>query len=899
MLDVLALVEGQLQSAGYDGEAGTIVRDFHYLSVDSGRRRAGLVAFAGTRTLDLASACIVVEVCHSEPEISARLSELRYTGAPIAFLALPDRIGITSVLVDARTAAPTEWVSYDELPQYIGARKGELGPRSLSAAKRGARQLTFFDIDPTLLGFAEEATRQSMVERFGEALDSVESSVRDRDPRALTQTAIFVLAARILQDKLGPNGGDYKDLERSTDARTLIAAAESHFHDYFAGVSECMRSVGFDAVESIYQGLSGITFGSLTNDTLGYFYEHALVPRDVKKELGIYYTPRVIAERILRRLPVEDLPLERRSVLDGTCGSGNLLLAAHGRLAELLPSAWSAEDQHTYLKRRLWGIDKDPVAGEVARLSLLLYSLPAGNDWRIRENDVFLAEPTRLFGDRPDIIVGNPPFRQEAGTSYQTAANVLERYLNWLHPGGLLGVVLPISILETRSGRVARDRLLNACDVLEVWHLPEGAIPSSTVGTAVVLGRKRPEGAERVRGMLTRVEKAVKLSSPSNRTDSDALLYRDSYVVDQDRWYNDPDRHMKSSSLDALWERFETFQTAEPALGQFFNGVQPGKGARATHLSETDHGLGWRKALNKITHEGVLEPFVIRWASQQIRYIRYPSPEIFRPRKEEHFQVEQKVVLNATRNASSWWRLKAAVDTERLVVLENFHYIIPNQGTSATLIAALLNSMFVNAWYSNQSVARDVTLAYVRRFPVPDLTEDQVLKLQEISRAVTLAAADQLKNAEADELYQRLDDAVFDAYGCSQAERTAIRDHMARFRRPGTRTRRLVTVATDPESVQKETWRVLGIVEAIHPERRTVSIWIEGLADAEEIPIPQTMPGWLLRPGTGFFGTIAAEQRSENAMVDIRWFGFEPVEYGYLSDDELMTTLLNGEDPHR
>jgi len=145
---------------------------------------------------------------------------------------------------------------------------------------------------------------------------------------------------------------------------------------------------------------------------------------------------------------------------------------------------------------------------EVARLSLLLYDLPIGDSWKIERGDVSQVHPQHQFGAIPNIIVGNPLFKETSseGAKIQKAAQVLERYLDWLAPGGLLGVVLPRTFLHNTSANKTRKRLLETCDILEIWHLPEGMIPSSSVATAVILARKLPQVRPKTVGLLTRVE---------------------------------------------------------------------------------------------------------------------------------------------------------------------------------------------------------------------------------------------------------------------------------------------------------------------------------------------------------------------------------------------------------
>jgi hypothetical protein len=62
-----------------------------------------------------------------------------------------------------------------------------------------------------------------------------------------------------------------------------------------------------------------------------------------------------------------------------------------------------------------------------------------------------------------------------------------------------------------------------------------------------------------------------------------------------------------------------------------------------------------------------------------------------------------------------------------------------------------------------------------------------------------------------------------------------------------------------------------------------------------EIPIPPTMPGWALRPGTTFLASIPWEQRHEIDLSRINWLDFRTLEFGYLSDEDLIALLTEEE----
>ena len=99
--------------------------------------------------------------------------------------------------------------------------------------------------------------------------------------------------------------------------------------------SDSERSILHDLTYKL--GL-GIDYRSMAPAILSQVYEQALVDDDIQHELGIYYTPPALAARMLDSLPVELIDPKDRHVLDPACGSGTLLVAAHGPLVEAATS---------------------------------------------------------------------------------------------------------------------------------------------------------------------------------------------------------------------------------------------------------------------------------------------------------------------------------------------------------------------------------------------------------------------------------------------------------------------------------------------------------------------------------------------------------------------------------
>lgn len=172
-----------------------------------------------------------------------------------------------------------------------------------------------------------------------------------------------------------------------------------------------------------------------------------------KKELGAFYTPSAMAEKLTRwalRTPGD-------KVLDPSFGGLAFLRASAERLADLgcEPPA---------ISRQLFGVDLDPLAFEAARAD---HRLPVDCEALVM-SDFFDVEPARL--PAVDALLGNPPYIRYQGFN---GAGDRARHLaaaegvrisrlasswapfvvhgaSFIAPGGRMGQVLPAELLHAQ-----------------------------------------------------------------------------------------------------------------------------------------------------------------------------------------------------------------------------------------------------------------------------------------------------------------------------------------------------------------------------------------------------------------------------------------------------------------
>lgn len=198
---------------------------------------------------------------------------------------------------------------------------------------------------------------------------------------------------------------------------------------------------------------------------------------------GVVYTPPQAAVRLIEYLHFEESSSPPKRLLDPACGSGNLLCAALLSLLDLKKLA-SVEKVIQFLQTSLIGFDRDPIAIEICRLSLLLTCMERFPDSHPMLQRTFSTwsknlicgnslvdnsfDPRRQFGavrsslfDSPSFshIVANPPYGLSREEQIESAelrlyAKQYKEYLFGKPNKYLLFLVRAIQLLK-RNGRLS------------------------------------------------------------------------------------------------------------------------------------------------------------------------------------------------------------------------------------------------------------------------------------------------------------------------------------------------------------------------------------------------------------------------------------------------------------
>lgn len=265
--------------------------------------------------------------------------------------------------------------------------------------------------------------------------------------------------------------------------------------------------------------LAKYDFGRTDVDAKGAAYQE-IVGTNLRGDRGQYFTPRGAIKLVVSML--DPKPNER--VIDPACGTGGFLTATLAHLAHkfqaekgIEPGAESTQEFISiqerlaeFVKKNLFGADFDPFLVRAAQMNAVMASnaeahlfnlnsleFPAGHLPGLAE-----AEKVAKLGTM-DVVMTNPPFgseipitdpnilrnfdlahiweRTEDGGFRNTgrlqgsvAPEVLfiERCVEWLKPGGRMGIVLPDGILGNPGDEYIRWWILRHTWVLASIDLP-------------------------------------------------------------------------------------------------------------------------------------------------------------------------------------------------------------------------------------------------------------------------------------------------------------------------------------------------------------------------------------------------------------------------------------------
>lgn len=187
------------------------------------------------------------------------------------------------------------------------------------------------------------------------------------------------------------------------------------------------------------------------------------LPSDLRAKRGIFYTPPILAQRLIEKAEIAGTDWSKAHILDPACGGGAFLVPAVLKVINALKEASPAIVARN-LKTRLEGWEIDPFAAWLSRFFIEVAAVPitakTGKlvDPNIRAMDSLNCDRSEF--ERFDLVIGNPPFgrmrlepdlRHRYSRSLYGHANLYgiftELAVRLTKPSGVIAYLTPASFL--------------------------------------------------------------------------------------------------------------------------------------------------------------------------------------------------------------------------------------------------------------------------------------------------------------------------------------------------------------------------------------------------------------------------------------------------------------------
>jgi hypothetical protein len=392
---------------------------------------------------------------------------------------------------------------------------------------------------------------------------------------------------------------------------------------------------------------------------------------------------------------------------------------------------------HEHLVTHFAASEIDRFACEIARLALILADYPNHNGWRVTHEDLFKLDCLADRVSECDVLLCNPPFEDfdepPSGLSVHKPVALLDAIVKT--PPAFVGVVMPSGFA---SHKVYREHIRHICEIygdVEVMQLPEGVFRHASIGAEILIAQcRRDEEARRVNAR----DETTLRRSVVRRTDwprfTQTLQTSNSDVVQVDP--RTSPGLMALRSLRRVWD----YLAESPVLGSV---AEMHRGLEWTidqsEASRIKMAPGFLRGLHR--SGGALAQFEVK----QTVYLDARASNL-RGGAINYPWASPKLIANAIRTSRGPWRLAAAVDTEGLLVSQQFYgiWLRESQESSMSLLelCAILNSPVANAFSFVHDEQKHLRKETLQKLPLPT---------SRISREVESLIAEYLSACESDD----------------------------------------------------------------------------------------------------------------------------------------------------
>lgn len=553
-----------------------------------------------------------------------------------------------------------------------------------------------------------------------------------------------------------------------------------------------------------------------------------------KKSTGSHYTPPTLAAFVAKEMLKLWKPPENArniNVFDPALGDGELLLAILKNLQKMdvhlsVSGYETNQSEMLFAKKRIK--DQFPkVATEFHNRDFLAQSADCSS-----QPDLFQSRRPEQF----DLVISNPPYvrtqvmgakkSQDIARQYGLAGRVDLYYAfmiaiaQYIHPEGVLGIIVSNRFMTTRSGETVRARIKELYEIEHIWDLGDTKLFEAAVLPAVLMLKLKTSAKPKITAKFTSIYASDPVKKARNCESPIKALRRSGYVktksngyfrvlkgeLDSGRRPEDIWRITTKESREWLSRVHRNTAATFKDLGKIRVGVKTTADRVFIRSDWDDMPLDKRPELLKdlTTHHignpyrskppesKILYPHIIHKGKRcAVNLASYPKSKAY---LEEHRnQLEgRKYVIESGRewyeiwvpqDPKAWKKAKIVfrdiakhptfwLDLNGTVVNGDCYWISCSKKNKLTYLAlAVGNSSFIECFYdrsfNNKLYAgrRRFMTQYVEQFPLPRIDSAATIQLIKMSKQIFECSSDKKT-----ELMHTVDKLVWEAFGFSDKE---------------------------------------------------------------------------------------------------------------------------------
>jgi type I restriction enzyme M protein len=338
------------------------------------------------------------------------------------------------------------------------------------------------------------------------------------DPASAFDEFSKLLMTKIYDERFTPFNEEYrfqiKRSEKPRDVAEKIRKCYEQVQEKNSGVFRVDIKLSDEIIFEVVKILQEVSLRLTDLDVKGRAFE-IFLGKVFRDEYGQYFTPRNIVKFMVE---VVD-PDENDTIIDPACGSGGFLLYSLMHVTDKVLKRY--KDDKDALDRIVWDFAHKQIFGieindRIARISMMDMVIHEDGHSNIECNNALanydeFDKRRDIKPNKYSILLTNPPFgaiikdrnllsKFELGIgrdSQKTEILFIERSIEFLKPNGILGIVLPDSILTNSSLQYVRDYILKKARITAIVSLPQHTfVPSGAGVKSSLLFLEKNDGQE-------------------------------------------------------------------------------------------------------------------------------------------------------------------------------------------------------------------------------------------------------------------------------------------------------------------------------------------------------------------------------------------------------------------